>query len=614
MSYHDRLAARGTSGWRLRALRFFFVLLGCLVGVRLFFLQVVEAAWYRALSEGQHAVYEELVPVRGSVYVKDYGDDTEYAVATNEPRAFVYADPRLVTQPINVGRDIAKVLQLEGWDTYDADAGWKAVAAPAVDPNAPDAVVETPPPERNATGVLIDRLSKTDDPYEPIARDVSQDQLDQILALDVDGIGYLLEDARTYPEDHFGGHVLGFLGHDSEGARKGYYGIEGYFDEFLAGRSGSLYAESDATGRWIGVGARSFTPAVDGGDVLLTIDRTVQYMACNMLAEGVRRFEADGGALIIIEPSTGRVLAMCGAPDFDPDDYGNVDDGSVYNNPAIFEAYEAGSVMKAFTVAAALDQELVTPNTTYEDTGSVQVDDYTIHNSDLKSHGVVSMTTALDESLNTGMVWLMRKMGRDTLEEYLGNFGFGQLTGVELATESPGTLAALDEDAEIYAATASFGQGITVTPLQIAAAYGAMANGGALMQPYIVEEIRHPDGTVETRQPSKVRQVLSQKAATTIGAMLVSVVENGHGKRAGVAGYYIAGKTGTAQVAGNGGYLEDVTNGSFAGFGPVGDPRFAMVVKLENPKTVEWAESSAAPIFGEIAEFLLGYYDVPPER
>lgn len=595
----------------MKTLRFGFLAGIAVIVVRLSVLQVAEASWYRALSEGQHAIYEELVPTRGSIYVKDRGDETEYAVATNEPRAFVYADPRLVLEPINTGKAIAKVLQLEGWDD---DQVTSAAGTEGGIPLEATTDGETEAIEQTETEILIERLSKLDDPYEPVARDVSQDKLDAILSQNLAGIDYILEDVRTYPENGFGGHVLGFLGHDGDSGRQGLYGIEGYFNDFLAGVTGALYSETDASGRWIGVGARSFTPAVDGGDVLLTIDRTVQYMACGMLRDGVARFQADGGALVIIHPSTGRVLAMCSVPDFDPNDYGNVDDVRVYNNTAIFEAYEPGSIFKPIAMAAAVDIGAVTPNTTFEDTGSVQVDDYTIKNSDQKAHGLVTMTDVLDESLNTGMVWIMRKMGRDVLAEYIARFGFGNLTGIELSTEAPGTIDALGEAAEVYAATASFGQGITVTPLQIAAAYAAIGNGGALMQPYVVEEMRYPDGTVETRQPKKIRQVLSQKTATTLGAMLVSVVENGHGRRAGVPGYYIAGKTGTAQVAGQGGYLAGVSNGSFAGFGPVGNPQFAMVVKLENPKTVEWAESSAAPIFGQIADFLLEYYDIAPER
>jgi len=203
----------------------------------------------------------------------------------------------------------------------------------------------------------------------------------------------------------------------------------------------------------------------------------------------------------------------------------------------------------------------------------------------------------------------------DAFVDYVKRFGFGKSTGIELDTESAGTIASLDIGAEIYAATASFGQGITVTPLQIAMAYGALANGGVLKKPQIVDEVRYADGTIEERPTQDIAQVISPATSRTIGAMMVSVIEHGHGAHAGVPGYYIAGKTGTAQVASSGGgYDQDYTIGSFAGFGPVEDPKFAMIVRIDNPKDVFWAESTAAPLFGEIAEFLLDYFEIPPVR
>jgi cell division protein FtsI/penicillin-binding protein 2 len=225
------------------------------------------------------------------------------------------------------------------------------------------------------------------------------------------------------------------------------------------------------------------------------------------------------------------------------------------------------------------------------------------------------MIEVLEESINTGMVWVMRQLGRDQLRNYIHAFGFGKTTGIELKTEVGGKISSLDQSSEVYAATAAFGQGITVTPLQIAAAYAAIANDGKLMKPYIVAQKRYADGTVEETRPEFVRQVISPATATTLGAMLVSVVEYGHGRKAAVPGYYLGGKTGTAQIAKNGVYSETEFNGSFAGFGPVQDPAFAMVVKIENPKEgVIYAESTAAPIFGEIADFLLEYYGVPQDR
>jgi cell division protein FtsI/penicillin-binding protein 2 len=290
----------------------------------------------------------------------------------------------------------------------------------------------------------------------------------------------------------------------------------------------------------------------------------------------------------------------------------------VFNNPVLFEAYEPGSIFKPLTVAAAIDAGAITPNTTYTDLGTEMVDgwDKPIGNAEGKVYGEVDMTQVLEDSINTGMIFIMRSMGMETFVDYVKAFGFGEYTGIELDTEVPGTIASLDIGAEVYAATASFGQGITVTPLQIAMAYAAIANGGILKAPQIVDEIHHDDGTIEVRNTRDIAQVMDEKTARTVGAMLVSVIEHGHGGRAGVDGYYIGGKTGTAQVARTDGigYAEDNTIGSFAGFGPVEDPRFAMVVRIDNPKDVVWAEATAAPLFGEIAEFLLQYFEVPPVR
>lgn len=640
--------------------RFFFLLFACAIILRLAALQIVDAAHYRGIAASQHALYEELVPRRGSIFVQDFGDETWYPVATTEPRALVYADPREVEDPVTLGREIASILHMHGLDEYDrltaaaqlraagriqdaeaiealviADRALEAaeavqeegVEAVAVGDNlAGDAaeegasvaqtIVVAPTLDDNAVAKLIARLSKRDDPYEPVAQDVPEDQLRLIEALHASGIYFISESARSYPEPAFGGQVLGFLSHDDEGNPRGNYGLEGYFNDFLSGTPGSLYAEADVAGSWVGVGDREFTPAVDGGDLYLTIDRTLQIVACGMLADTVKEYAADSGALVIVEPQTGKVLAMCGAPDFYPEEYGNVDDLGVYANPAIFTPYEPGSIFKPITMAAGVDTGAVAPQSTYTDTGSIDVGwTRPIKNAADKVFGTVTMVEALEESVNTAMVWVMRQTGQEQLKSYIQKFGFGMLTGIELNTEVAGTLASLESSAEVYSATASYGQGITVTPLQIVSAYAALANEGKYMKPYIVERKEYPDGTVEDIVPTFLRQVVTPETAEKLAGMLVAVVEYGHGKRAGVPGYYIAGKTGTAQIAENGVYSETAFNGSFAGFGPVEDPKFAMVVKISHPKSgVIYAESTAAPLFGKIADFLLTYYNIPPTR
>lgn len=569
---------------RVEAFRLFMLLFAVVIGVKLLILQLIDHDFYQALASGQHEILRELIPVRGTVYMHDYKDEQLVPVATNQRLAFVYADPRRVENP----RETAEALgEIFGYDEEKINA-------------------------------MEARLDQPEDPYEPIEREVSDALLDTLLERNLSGILYTRELTRLYPEPSMSGHVIGFLGSDAEGKKAGRYGIEGYFEDLLAGTIGMLRSERDIAGRLIAVGERSIKPAVDGSDIVLTIDRTIQFKACTMLKDAVKKHGADGGSIVIVEPSTGKIFAMCGAPDFDPNHFSQIDSIDQFNNPAIFQAYEPGSIFKPITMAAAVDTGAVTPSTRFTDTGSVMVEGWPkpLGNAEGKVYGEVDMTQVLEDSINTGMIFSMRQMGQDVFVDYVKRFGFGKSTGIELETEVGGNISSLEKKAELYKATASFGQGITVTPLQVVMAYGAIANGGVLKKPIIVDEIRHPDDSVEKGTPQDIARVIDEKTARTLGAMLVSVIEHGHGKHAGVPGYYIGGKTGTAQVARTDGigYSLDNTIGSFAGFGPVEDPKFAMVVRIDHPRDVVWAESTAAPLFGEMAQFLLQYFEVPPVR
>ncbi len=580
-SWHHKTRSPDSS-WRMNAFRYGMVLFATVIVGKLAILQILDYETYKALASGQHEIFRELYPSRGDILIHDMKDESLVPIATVQQVARVYADPRNIVDADDAAE---KVGTLFGYNDDQIDA-------------------------------LEDRIKNKQDPYEPIARGVTEDFLEKLIALDIPGIHYIREEGRLYPEEGLGGHVVGFVGSSEDGTLSGKYGIEGYFNDELTGTPGFLRSERDIAGRLISIGERSIEPAIDGSDVVLTIDRTIQYFACEKLHAAVLKHGADGGSVVIIEPQTGKILGMCGSPDFEPDAFNEVEKIETFNNPAIFEAYEPGSIFKPITMAAAIDTGAVTPVTTFEDIGSVLVDGWPqpLNNAELKVYGVINMTQVLENSVNTGMVFAMRQMGMDKFTEYVKNFGFGVREGLELETEMPGTIAALDLGQEIYSATAAFGQGITVTPLQMATAYAAIANDGVMMKPYIVEDVVKSDGTHEVREPQELRRVLQAKSARLIGAMLVSVIENGHGKRAGVEGYYIGGKTGTAQVASRGGYDADVTIGSFAGFGPVNAPKFAMVVRIDNPKDVKWAESTAAPLFGEIAKFLLQYFEIPPER
>ncbi|MCA9389517.1 MAG: penicillin-binding protein 2 [Candidatus Magasanikbacteria bacterium] len=566
---------------RLLLVTVLFSLLAVIILGRLFQLQVVEGKTYKILASDQHEVQAQLVPRRGTLYVQDRFDQTLHPVAKD--------------------RDAWQVFMLKREMKEDQATSSAVALGP---------VLDIPPEE-----LLAKFLSPTTT-YAVLAREVDANKSDEIKALKIPGIGVTKVLARFYPEQGLGGQVFGFVGQDDAGKRQGKYGIEGEMDAQLSGTYGSLSIEKDARGRRLSIGTTDLSYAVDGSDIVLTLDRTIQYEACQHAADAVARFQADSASITVMDPKTGEIWAMCSAPDYDPANYRMIDDIGVLNNPATFVQFEPGSTFKAFTLAAGIDAEKINPNTTYVDTGEEKIDDFTIRNSDKLAHGTQTMTQVLEESLNTGTIFVQRLLGKDLFRDYMEKFGFGKKTGIEVAAEASGDLRPLEKKGQIYAATASFGQGISVTPIQMLAAFGALANNGILMQPHLVREVIHPDGTVIKTPIQELRQVISSRSSRLIGGMLVGVVEKGHGKHASVPGYYVAGKTGTAQIPDtkNGGYLTDGTIGNFAGYAPVENPRFVMYVKIVKPRTVQYAESSAAPVFGEMASFLLSYLQVPPER
>ncbi|MDD5252204.1 MAG: penicillin-binding protein 2 [Patescibacteria group bacterium] len=575
-----RTGDRDETAIRYVMLRWLTVAVFAVIVGRLFILQVISHGFYAALAIDQHGIYEQLFPQRGTVYLHD--PDAAggiFPVAVNKTLTLVFADGRRIKDATEAAKSLAPLLGLD-------------------------------------EAALKEKLSQANDPYVPLQHRVLPETADKIRALNLDGIQFSEESFRFYPEKESACHITGFVGSGNERESVGRYGVEGRWDRELTGDRGVLEGERGQLGQWIGAASRVFQPAKDGADVILTIDRNIQYVACRKLKEAVAKHGADGGALVIIDPKTGAVLAMCGVPDYDPNDYAAVTDMRAFNNPAIYFVYEPGSVFKPFTLAAAIDAGKIAPNTSYEDTGAVKIGGFTIRNSDGKANGWQTMTQVLEKSLNTGTIFAVRQLGAEDFRRYVEQFGFGTATGVELDYEAAGSVDALANKGDIWSATGSFGQGITVTPLQLAAAYGALANGGKLMKTHVVSEVRGSDGLVKRVEPTAVRQVVSQRTAGLVAGMLASVVENGHGKRAGVPGYYVAGKTGTAQIPRKDGrgYETEVSIGSFAGFAPVDDPAFAMVVVLDRPRDVEWAESSAAPLFGDIAKYLLQYMKIPPTR
>ncbi len=547
-----------------------------IIAARLFVLQIVNQNYYQTQAKNQRGFSVTIDPKRGDIYLAGLSQ-TPVLVATTVSKNMVYAVPKEISDPAAVAGSLAGHL---GLSTKD----------------------------------LISRISGSGS-YSPLVRDLTEEQAKAIKALKVKGIYIQAQDTRFYPEKNLASQVIGFLGYRGD-ARVGQYGVEGTYDDQLAGTRGSLGAETDSRGRLITVASRNFTPAQNGDDIYLTIVPAIQYKAEEVLTKAVMDHGADRGSVTVLDPKTGAILAMANYPDVDLNNYGKAPDLSVFANQILTGDYEPGSVFKAITLAAALNEGKITPSSTYENTGSIQVDDKVIKNSSPNDFlGSQNMVTVLDESLNTGAVYAQQQIGNDKFKDYVKKLGFGQAVNFELPNHG-GNVDNINKKGNVFFATASFGQGISVTPLQMIQAYSAFANGGSMVQPYLVDKIVKPDGEEQKNKPAKPQNVLESKTASTISAMLVDVIENGHGKKAAVKGYYIAGKTGTAQVASTtaSGYDPNRNIGSFIGFGPVDDPKFLMLVRIDNPKDVKFAESTAAPAFSQIAQFILNYLQVPPSR
>jgi len=485
------------------------------------------------------------------------------------------------------------------------------------------------------------------------------------------GIGFQEEYFRFYPEKSLAANVLGFV--DQAGG--GQYGIEETFDQQLKGKKGIFKAQMDSVGRQITVGESVIQPAVNGEDIVLTIDRNIQLEVERLIKKGVEEFRANAGQVIVMDPKTGKILAMAHYPSFDPNSYGDVfaktdvdftpeeianlvpadeedttkywfyrnydthdryqvfkneEEGKdavyqrfanwvgqeVYKNKLLGEIYEPGSVFKPIVMAAALDDGDVMPETTYYESGPIKVDEFEIHNSTDQYRGLQTMTNVLEESSNIGMAWVAKKIGRNLFYSYAVKFGFGDRLGIEFDNEEKGYMEYFTEWADSELVTHAFGQGITVTPLQIASAYAVMANKGVLMQPYIVAAVRDANGKIIKTEPQVIRQVISEDTANTITQMMVSAVENGVAPKSKVEGHFVAGKSGTAQTYKYGKPLSGAgtTITTFAGYAPVDDPKFVVVVKYDFPRSSEWCANTSAPTAAEIEKFLFSYYNIPPDK
>lgn len=586
---------------------------------RLVFLQIYQHDYFVAVAESQRQRASELRPHRGTIYMSDStGNENNdiFPVATNQQKYVVYAVPRAMDDPNAVVNELAPALLM--FRQRQAARTREIIQSTGQPENHSEETPAEPSPQDQLDTVrqeLMSKLNQKTDPFEPLIRpyELVDDEFKNFIEeKKLKGIILEEQEVRTYPEKTLAAHTLGYVGYEEMG-RVGRSGIEGFFEEELAGKFGFLASERDSAGRFIGVGNRTFEASQDGADLVLTLDRVVQSFIEAELKSGVEKFGAESGSIVVMDPKTGAVLGMATYPTFDPNYYYAISDSRVQTNPIVSDLFEPGSILKPVVMAAAIEEHLVTPDTTMVDNGPVRVDKYTIDTFDNKHHGVTTMTQVLEQSNNIGMVWVGQLLGAETMYDYFRRFGIGERTGITLEGETQATIPEPDKWNVTTVATTSFGQGIALTPLQSLNAINALANAGYLPEPHVIKEIRYSDGRSEPTTPKNIRQIVSEDTASQLTAMMVSVIENGVAGLARVPGYYLAGKTGTAQVPDERGrYSPDRKIISFVGFGPVEDPKFSILIKLNNPDGLSFASGTAAPMFRNIATKLLQYYQVPP--
>lgn len=468
-----------------------------------------------------------------------------------------------------------------------------------------------------ATGVpaatMLDVVKNVDVFEVPVAKNLTYDQAEAVRELGFAGVRLLDSSSRVYPEGNLAASLLGFVGQDNVGLT----GLESDLDSVLVGANGSITYETDGLGSVLNIGDRSETPPQAGSNVVLTIDRYIQGIAEQQLQKTVDEHKASGGSVIVIRPQTGEILAMASRPSIDitQTNVGN-SNPDLFRNRSITDAYEPGSVFKLFTMAAALDLGLVTPESMWYDSGAVNFDEWTIRNWDLSANGEQTVQQILTKSLNTGAAWLSSLCGPDNFYNYVQSFGFGQVTDSGLSGESSGEVRSPQTDptgwSNVDLATNSFGQGISATPLQVAMGLAAIANNGMLMKPQIIKQIVGPNGT-QTIEPQPVRQAIKSDTSRMLLDMMGVVADTITPTYVNVPGYTVGGKTGTANIADeNGSYIPDTYIASFAGVAPLDNPQIAVLVKIDKPKDVPWGSAVAAPVFSEIANKALPYLGVAP--
>ncbi len=562
---------------RIRIIYILIFIFGFIILTRLFFIQVVRSDDFKTLANNQYFAVPAGYFDRGNIYFKK--KDGQLISAGVTKKGFLLAiNPKFIDNPQEVYDKLSKIIEI------DKNLFFKAA-------------------------------EKKDDIYEEISHKISAEQIKKINELGIKGVNNYSESWRFYPAKNLASSVIGFVGYNGN-KMEGRYGLERYYESFLNRRADekpriNSFAE-------IIMDIKNFAAKKNQeGDIVLTIEPEVQNYLENTLEDVFEKYDAEMAGGLIIEPGTGKILALSVKPDFDPNNYGKEKNLSVFLNPLIENVFEMGSIMKPITLSIAFDLNKITPDTTYNDYGYIILDNARIENYDVKARGEVNMQEVLNKSLNTGAVFAMQEIGKEKFREYLIKFGFGEKTGVDLPNEITGLISNLNSNKDVEYGSASFGQGIALTPIEMVSALSALANGGVLMKPYIVEKIKLKNFSDIKMTPQERRRVLKKETSEEISRMLVKVADdallNGTVK---IDHYTFAAKTGTAQLLRKDGkgYSENEYLHTFFGYTPGFNAKFLTFLILKNPKEVQYSAQSLGKPFVDITKFLLDYYEIPPDR
>ncbi len=556
-----------TKEGRINFVLFLIFLAGGIIVSRLFYLQVCQSDFYKAQARGQQNLLAETEGDRGNIYFK--GGEI-LAITKNTPYLFV--SPEEIKEKEKTAEALAAVIN------QDKDS-------------------------------LLKKLNVSGSLYEEVLKEMDDELVQKIKNLNLTGVYIGHKKKRYYPNDEMASQIVGFV--NEEGV--GQYGLEEYYQNELSGKKKT---QKKTFNPWNFSSSSSEDDSLNGASLDLTIDYNIQFMAEKILKQGIEDYKAQGGEIIVMDPQNGGIIAMAQVPSFNPNNYKN-ENYDVFQNSAIQKLFEPGSIFKPITMSAALNEGLVTPDTIFEDyKGYVQYGKDKVSNFSDKAWGATTMTQILEKSINTGIIYVENLLGHAKFLEYFDKYGFSQKTGIdlagEIASENKEIKKAFQQNIEVNFANASFGQGINITPLQITTAFCAIANGGTMVKPHIVEKIAG-----QKQETEKLERVINPDTSLKLKKMMINVVENGFGHLGKVDGYYIAGKTGTSQIPwpsldiNKWGY-SDQTWQSFIGFAPALDPKFVALVKLNNPQ-VETSEYSAAPLFHNLAEYIIDYWQIPPD-